>query len=90
MHHARSEPRQIIMYRIAISWEDDLGTRSQDGKLEDRSRSGAGIFVNKAIPAGTRVNVKERNLDRAGTVRYCRPDEGGFFIGIKYDVPLEV
>jgi hypothetical protein len=87
----RVETRQAIMYRIAVAWEDESGgTRHQDGRVEDRSRSGDGIFVNKAIPAGTRVKVRERREERTGTVRYCRAEEIGYFIGIKYDEPTVI
>lgn len=79
------------MYRIAVAWEDETGgARQQDGRVEDRSRSGAGIFVNKAIPAGTKVKIKERREERSGTVRYCRAEEIGYFIGIKYDEPTVI
>jgi PilZ domain len=73
------------MYRITVAWEDETGTKNLDGMLEDRSPSGAGVFITKAIPAGSRVTIKEKHQTRTGTVRYCRRDEGGYFIGIKYD-----
>lgn len=79
------------MYRIAVSWEDETGgVRQQDGRVEDRSPSGAGVFVNKAIPAGTKVKIKERREERSGTVRYCRAEEIGYFIGIKFDEPTAI
>jgi hypothetical protein len=88
MDHLRIEPREMIMYRVGISWEDENGgLKTYDGMLEDKSRSGAGIFVRDAIPAGTRVKVREKNQERVGTVRHCRADQTGFFIGIKYDAP---
>jgi hypothetical protein len=78
------------MYRVAVAWEDADGhLRNQDGRLEDRSRSGAGIFVNKGIPAGTRVQVQEKGGTHNGVVRHCRPDDSGYFIGIQFDKPLE-
>lgn len=86
MDHVRIEPRESIMYRVGISWEDvNGGEKNHEGMLEDKSPSGAGIFVRDAIAAGTRIKVREKNNERAGVVRYCRPDQTGFFIGVKYD-----
>lgn len=74
------------MCRIAITWEDETGgPRKQQAILEDKSSSGVGVSVKKAIPAGTRVNLRERDQERAGIVRYCRSDEMGYFIGIQFD-----
>jgi hypothetical protein len=82
----RIEPRQAIMYRVAVAWDDETGTpRSQDGMLEDRSSSGAGIFITRAIPAGTRVKIRQRGEERSGVVRHCRPDNTGYFMGVQFD-----
>jgi len=86
MRRNRMEPREIIMYRISLAWEDDAGElRNQEGRLEDRSPSGAGIAARKAIPVGTKVTIQERGQERVGTVRHCTPDEIGYFIGIRYE-----
>ena len=90
MQRGRVERRQAIMYRVAVAWEDAEGClRNQDGRVEDRSRSGAGIFVNKAVSAGTKVQVQEKSGTYNGVVRHCRPDDSGYFIGIQFDKPLE-
>jgi hypothetical protein len=82
----RREPRRQVMCRIEITWEDEAGgLRNQQAMLEDKSVSGAGISARKAIPAGTRINLRERDQERAGVVRYCRPDEIGYLIGIQFD-----
>jgi hypothetical protein len=53
--------------------------------LEDRSRSGAGISVNKPIPVGAKVKIRGKRRELVGIVRYCRREEFNYFVGIHYD-----
>jgi hypothetical protein len=79
------------MCRIAVAWEDqDSGTQKQAGMLEDRSRSGAGISVNKPIPVGAKVKIQGKRLDLSGTVRYCRREQLKYLVGIQYDRPEDL
>jgi hypothetical protein len=74
------------MCRVAVNWKDQGGdAKTQAGMLEDRSPSGAGISLPKAIPAGTRIKIIENNRELAGTVRYCRPEDSGYFLGVQLD-----
>jgi hypothetical protein len=77
------------MCQITVVWQRQAGSAaSQAGMLEDRSRSGAGISVNKPIPVGAKVEIRGlRGINRrlTGVVRHCRRDDLRFAIGIEYD-----
>ena len=78
------------MRRISIAWDDEDGSpRTQSGVLEDISLSGAGVCVNKPIPAGTKVRIRGKHRELAGTVRHCRTEEFQYFVGIQLDVADE-
>lgn len=88
---ARTEPRKMFMCRITVAWQDQTGdAQSQSGMLEDRSRSGAGISVNKPIPVGARVKILGKRVDLSGTVRYCRKEQLKYLVGIQYDAPQDL
>jgi hypothetical protein len=88
---ARAEPRKMFMCRVSVAWEDqDGGAQRQGGMLEDRSRSGAGISINKPIPVGAKVKIVGKRLDLSGTVRYCRREQFKYFVGIQYDRPEDL
>jgi hypothetical protein len=80
----------MFMCRVAVNWEDQTGPKTQTGMLEDRSPSGAGISLRKPIPAGTKVKIQENNRELAGIVRYCRPEEFGYFLGVRLDGQYDV
>jgi hypothetical protein len=73
------------MCAVNIDWEDRTGLRTQAGRLEDKSRSGAGISLNKSIPAGTKIKIREAKGELTGIVRYCRPEGYGYFLGVEFD-----
>jgi len=78
----------MFMCRITVAWEEqDGGAKKQAGMLEDRSRSGAGISVNKPIPVGAQVKILGKRVDLSGTVRYCRREQLKYLVGIQYDRP---
>jgi hypothetical protein len=61
---------------------------SQPGMQEDVSDAGAGISVRKAIAMGARVRVRARSREAIGTVKQCRPEGHGFFVGVQFDTGI--
>ncbi len=64
----RTQPRKTLICRISICWKDEDGVPSmQYGLVEDRSLCGLGISVPNPIPIGTKVRVRGRSKELAGT-----------------------
>jgi hypothetical protein len=86
MSRRRIEPRKTSISRIYVFWEDQDGcAASQDGLLEDRSRSGLGITVFQPIAIGTKVRIQGRLRELAGIVRHCRLQGAKYLVGIRLD-----
>ncbi len=85
----RSEPRKSQTRRVRVFPADGNTFPSQEGLQEDLSNNGIGIYLNRPIPVGARLRVHASGRDLFGTVRRCRPDKGGFAVGILFDHPLD-
>jgi hypothetical protein len=88
MEGRRAESRKVMMARVELLWDDPSGAScTAAAMIEDRSLGGAGIYLGKAIAAGTRVQVKTSRQHFWGTVRHCGPVKGrtGFTVGIQFD-----
>lgn len=90
MRENRTEPRAGTRLQVEIMWEDDAGNpQVLPAKLEDTSRSGAGIRLKQEIAAGTKIIVKLRDGQFSGTVVYCLRRGVEYVIGVRKD-PIEV
>ncbi len=86
MSRRRAEPRKALICRVSVFCEDREGFPvTQDGLLEDRSLSGVGISVPDPIAIGSKVKVRGRSRELAGTVRHCRFKGPNYFVGIRLD-----
>ena len=54
-------------------------------KLEDKSRSGAGIRAKQEIAAGLKIIVKSKDGQFSGTVVYCHLRGGEYILGVRKD-----
>jgi len=60
----------------------------QAGVLEDCSAGGAGISVAKPIAVGARVRVRQKCWEAVGTVRQCRRESFGYFVGFQSETKM--
>jgi hypothetical protein len=71
-----------------VSTEQQLA-KGQHQRLLDVSVGGLCCLSKSAFPAGTRINVRipvgEPPFSAEGTVAWCRPDNGGYRVGIAFD-----
>lgn len=82
----RGEARKPVTRRIQIGPLEGNGFKPQYGLQEDISDRGIGVFLNRAIPVGTRVRIVTHGQpDSSGTVRRCQQDKSGWIIGILVD-----
>jgi len=90
MSEKRAEQRANIMARIEALWEDKDGTpRIIPAKLEDRSRGGASIRVERAIGVGSKLTLQWVGGQFTGTVTYCQRYGKEFVLGIRRDIADE-
>ena len=69
-----------------ISWKEDDGrSRSETGTLEDISATGACLYLEHSIPAGTVVSLHYPKGKYQGKIKYCRFQEIGYSLGIAFD-----
>jgi PilZ domain len=85
MTQRRLEPRKGFMCRVSVVWEDPSGPKTESGRLEDRSPTGAGISVLKPIALGTKVRISGPRLKLVGIVRNCRSEGGSYFVGVHFE-----
>jgi len=82
----RREPRKVLLCRISALWNDRYGSsKSLSGLLEDRSRSGIAISLPEPIAIGTKVTIRGRRRELAGTVRYCLFTGAEYSLGVQLD-----
>jgi hypothetical protein len=80
-HDRRRESRALTAALIQITDEhEDISTCV----LEDLSSSGACIHSDIALQVGKQVEIKAASVVHAGVVKYCKPDNEGFTIGIQF------
>jgi len=83
----RSEHRFLCSEAVLVSWATD-GVRHKDhGNLEDISASGCRLLMEVPISKSTSVEIRCRDHEFRGVVRYCRSTEIGFDIGVQFAQP---
>ena len=81
----RRSPRYLCSHLVEIRWLDSQGAaHAIPGLLEDVSREGAAIAVEQPIEAGTMVELITPGLQGRAEVRYCRPREQDFHLGLEF------
>jgi hypothetical protein len=85
MKHRRKEDRSLCAELLEVRWRDAAGQECREfAALEDISRQGLSLGLDTPIPEGTEVTVLYPNGKYEGHVRYCRSDELGHVLGIRF------
>ena len=70
---------------LDVRWEDASGqVHNQTALLEDISRSGACLQLEKPVPTGVECRLRCRGRDLVGKVQYCVYREIGYFAGLEF------
>src|SRR5271155_1124093 len=85
--------RAPVMIRVEVSWVDQSGSmQTTRGCIEDKSVGGACIRVKIPIGVGSKLKIQGPWEQFCGAVKYCRSEDGEYFVGIQRDpspnVPL--
>ena len=88
MAEKRSEPRYMCseLVNIVIHHEDQT-VQEAIANLEDISRSGACVQLEKAIRLGADIEIVCSACKFKGKVRNCRYAGGGYDVGVAFDDP---
>ncbi len=90
MQDTRSEIRMMCADVIEAHWRDRQGKRHRlTALLEDISRSGACLQLERPVPLGAMVALRCHKQELVGEVRYCVYRDIGYFAGIEFDAGSE-
>jgi hypothetical protein len=80
----RGDNRLLCAEIVQLLWQDASGRQRRSvANLEDISLSGLCLQVEKPIPSGTAIAMEYGDGELVGTIRYCRFEECGYFLGIE-------
>jgi hypothetical protein len=80
----RGPNRLLCAELVELSWLDQSGrSHHRVANLEDISLSGVCLQVESPIPSGTSLSVSYGDGELLGTVRYCRYEGMGYFLGVE-------
>src|SRR5882724_5161537 len=80
----REDNRLLCAEIVQLVWQDDSGRQRRSvANLEDISLAGLCLQVENPIPAGTPIAMQYGDGELVGTVRYCRFQDCGYFLGIE-------
>jgi hypothetical protein len=80
----RGGDRLLCAELVQMIWHDEAGReRRRVANLEDISLSGICLQVESPIAAGTAVAVQYGDGELLGTIRYCRFQDSGYFLGVE-------
>ncbi|HEY1950961.1 MAG TPA: hypothetical protein VGG97_28370 [Bryobacteraceae bacterium] len=80
----RSDNRLLCAEIVQLVWDDPSGRQRRSvANLEDISLSGLCLQVENPIPTGTPIAMEYGDGELVGTIRYCRFQEWGYFLGIE-------
>ncbi len=86
MNVVMHEPRTAVMISVEASWKDQSGTlQAVPARMEDKSSGGACIRVKTRIGVGSKLRIRWRWDQFAGTARYCRSEGKEYLVGIQRD-----
>jgi hypothetical protein len=85
MQDRRSEIRMLCADMLEVRWESPGGqVHYEKALLEDISRSGACLQLERPIPCGVECRLRCRGRDLVGSVKYCVYREIGYFAGLEF------
>jgi len=80
----RGGDRLLCAELVQLIWQDEAGReRRRVANLEDISLSGICLQVESPIAAGTAVVMQYGDGELLGTIRYCRFQDLGYFLGVE-------
>jgi hypothetical protein len=80
----READRLLCAELVELSWLDTNGRpQRRVANLEDISLSGVCLQIEGTIPNGTPVSVRYGDGELFGSVRYCRFEGLGYFLGVE-------
>jgi hypothetical protein len=86
----RDTDRSLCADLIKIVWTDAAGKKQKEvGTLEDISRGGACLQLERPIPVDTSISILYPSGRYHGRIRYCYFQHTGYFLGIQFDPGYE-
>lgn len=80
----RGPDRLLCAELVELTWADSQGRRHRRvANLEDISLSGVCLQVESPILTGTPLSISYGDGNLLGTVRYCRFEGMGYFLGVE-------
>jgi len=80
----RDTGRLLCAELVELCWLDASDRQQRRvANLEDISLSGVCLQIESAIPTGTPVSVRYGDGELFGSVRYCRFEGLGYFVGVE-------
>ena len=80
----RGGDRLLCAELVQIIWQDEAGReRKRVANLEDISLSGVCLQVESPNAAGTPIAIQYGDGELLGTIRYCRFQDSGYFLGVQ-------
>jgi hypothetical protein len=80
----RDGDRLLCAELVQMIWHDEMGReRRKIANLEDISLTGVCLQVESPIPAGTAIVMQYGDGELLGTIRYCRQQDLGCFLGVE-------
>jgi hypothetical protein len=80
----RDGDRLLCAELVQLIWHDEAGReRRRVANLEDISLTGVCLQVENPIAAGTALAIQYGDGELLGTIRYCRLQDCGYFLGVE-------
>jgi hypothetical protein len=84
LDNRRDNDRLLCAELVQLIWRDESGRQSRRvANLEDISLSGICLQVENPIPVGTTLTMEYGDGALVGTIRYCRFQDCGYFLGVE-------
>jgi hypothetical protein len=76
--------RLLCAELVQLIWHDETGReRRKIANLEDISLTGVCLQVEQPMPAGLTIAMQYGDGELLGTIRYCRYQDTGYFLGVE-------
>ncbi len=80
----RGGDRLLCAELVQMIWQDAMGREHRKiANLEDISLTGVCLQVEHPIAAGTTLAIQYGDGELLGTIRYCREQDTGYFLGVE-------
>jgi len=80
----RNDDRLLCAELVQLIWHDEMGReRRKIANLEDISLTGVCLQVEQPMPAGMAIAMQYGDGELLGTIRYCRYQDTGYFLGVE-------